>query len=112
MARRLAAPGIVALALLCSFGGLGGVASLLLLAAIVAGAVRLVEVVGLVAEGRGDRLAVAAAAAGLVCLVGAGATHVLWLAAGLFVCAAIEPLGRPEEVAEVPAGAVELRQAA
>src|SRR5437868_1650687 len=66
---RLAAPGFSAAALLASLGGLGGLALLLLLAAIVAGAGRLIGVVGLAAEGRGDRFAVAMAATGLVCLV-------------------------------------------
>jgi hypothetical protein len=109
---RLAVPGIAALALLCSVAGLTGAGSLLLLAAIVAGAVRLVEVVGHVAEGRGDRLVVALAATGVVCLVAAGATHVVWLVAGLFACAAVELLGEREARAELPAAPVELRRAA
>jgi hypothetical protein len=99
--------------LLASIGGFGGLASLLVLAAIVAGAVRLIEAVGLAAEGAGQTFAVATAAAGLVCLVAAGATHVVWLAAGLFACTAIELLGRHEAVVELPAEpAAELRRAA
>src|SRR5690348_13481305 len=82
--RRWAAPGIAAAALLASLGGLGGVSSLLLLAAIVAGAVRLIDVVGLAAEGRGERLAVVTAATGLTWLVAAGVTHVALLVVGLF----------------------------
>jgi hypothetical protein len=111
--RRFAAPVIAAAALLASVGGLGGVASLLLLAAIVAGAVRLVDAVGLAAEGRGERLGVGMAAAGLVCLVGAGVTHVTLLVVGLFACVAVELLGEAEVHAE-PAAVepVELRRAA
>ena len=110
---RWAAPGVAALALLASLGGLGGVASLLILAAIVAGAVALIDAVGLAAESRGERFTVVTAAAGLVCLVAAGATHVVWLAAGLFACLAIELLGRPEVRVELPAEAApELRRAA
>jgi hypothetical protein len=76
--------------LFVSLGGARGAGSLLLLAAIVAGAVRLIEAVGLVAEGRGIRFAVVAPAAGLVCLVAAGATHVPLLLAGLVASAAID----------------------
>ena len=113
VALRWAAPGIVAAALLASLGGLGGLASLLVLAAIVAGAARLIEAVGLAAEGRGEGFVVALAVAGLVCLVAAGTTHVVWLAAGLFVCAAIELFGRTEVLVELPAeAAAELRRAA
>ncbi len=110
--RRFAAPGIAAATLLASLGGLGGLASLLLLAAIVAGAVRLIEVVGLAAEGRGERPAVVFAATGLVFLVAAGATHVVWLVAGLFACVAIELFDEAEVHVEPVAEPVELRRAA
>ena len=100
-------------ALLASIGGLGGGASLLLLAAIVAGAVRLVDAVGLAAEGRGERLAVIMAAAGLVCLVAAGATHVMLLVVGLLACVAVELLGEAEvNVEPATAEPVELQRAA
>ncbi len=112
MARRFAAPGIAAAALLASIGGLGGLASLLLLAAIVAGAVRLVDAVGLAAEGRGERLAVVTTATGLVCLVAAGATHVVLLVVGLFACVAVELLGEVEVHAEPAVEPVELQRAA
>lgn len=98
--------------MLASLGGFGGVGSFLLLVAIVASAVRLIEVVGLAAEGRGDRFTVALGATGLVWLVAAGATHVVWLVAGLFACAAIEFLGRPGLLVELPAEPVDLRRAA
>ena len=103
VALRFLAPGIAAAALLVWLGGARGVGSLLLLAAIVAGAVRLIETVGLVAEGRGDRFAVATSAAGLVCLVAAGAAHVPLLAVGLLACSAVEQLGQaPSEVVSEP----------
>jgi len=111
--RRLAAPGLTTAALLASIGGLGGLASLLVLAAIVAGSVRLIEAVGLAAEGRGEGFAVVTTAAGIVCLVAAGATHVVWLAAGVFACMAIELLGQPEAVVDLPGEpTAELRRAA
>ena len=110
--RRLAAPAIAAVALLAALGGLHGFGSLLLLVAIVAGSVRLVEVVGLAAEGRGDRFVVALSAAGLVCLVAASATHVVLLIVGLFACVAVELLGTAEVRAELPAEPAELRRAA
>lgn len=110
---RWAALAVAGLAFLASLAGLGGVSSLLLLAAIVAGAVRLIEVVGLAAESRADRLSVVTAAAGLVCVVAAGATHVTWLVAGLFAGTAFELIGRRELLVELPAEpAAELRRAA
>jgi hypothetical protein len=111
VARLLAAPGLVAAAVLASFGGLGGPASLLILAAIVAGAVRLIEAVGLAVENGGDRLAVVAASAALVCLVAAGATHVVWLAAGIFVCVAVDLLGAPTVTRQAVAEPAELLEA-
>ena len=78
--------------LLASLGGLDDIAPFLLLAAIVAGAVRLIDVVGLAAEGRGKRVAVVMSAAGLVWLVAAGAAHVPLLVLGLLVCVAVEAI--------------------
>src|ERR1700694_4163395 len=59
VARRLAAPGLAAVALLAALAGSGGFTSLVILAAIVAGSVRLLETVGAAAEGRSDRFPVA-----------------------------------------------------
>lgn len=112
VAWRWGAPGIAAAALLASLGGLRGVASLLLLAAIVAAAVRLLDAVGLAAEGRGDRFVVASAVTGLVWLVAAGVSHVVWLAVGVLACAAVESVGRSRQRVELPAEPVELRRAA
>jgi hypothetical protein len=102
--RRLAAPGLAVLVVLAALGGAGGLASFVLLAAIVAGAVRLVETVGVAAEGRSDRYPVVMSAAGLVWLVGAAATHVSLLVIGALACLCLERLGevgaRPEVVSE------------
>ena len=65
--RRLVAPGLAGVAVLAALAGAGGPASLLLLAAIVAGAVRLLDAVGAAAEGRSDRFPVAMSAAAVVC---------------------------------------------
>jgi hypothetical protein len=112
VALRWPAPVVAAAVLLASVAGLG-ISSVLLLVAIVAGGARLIETVGAAAEGRGDRLTVALSTAALVCLVAAGATHVVWLVAGLFACVAIELLGRPDVAVELPAEAAgELRRAA
>ena len=104
MARRLAAPGLAAVALLAAVGGARGFAFLVVLVAIVAGAVRLIEAVGLAAEGRSDRFPVVMSAAGVFWLVAAAATHVPMLALGLLACAGLELLGeigvRPELVSE------------
>ena len=81
------------MALLASFGGAGGLGSLVLLAAIVAGAVRLLETVGDAAEGRGDRFPVAMAGTGLVWLVAAGVTHLPLLLLGVLACVGFELLG-------------------
>jgi len=110
VALRFGAPGLAAVALLVLVGGARGLGSLLLLAAIVAAAVRLVETVGLAAEGRGDRFTVATSGAGLVFLVAAGAAHVPLLAVGLLACSAVELLGAvaPTEVVSEP---VELLEA-
>ena len=104
MARRLAAPALAAVALLAAVGGARGFASLIVLVAIVAAAVRLIEAVGFAAEGRSDRFPVVMTAAGLFWLVAAAATHVPMLALGLLACAGLELLGEigvwPELVSE------------
>jgi hypothetical protein len=90
--------------LLAALGGAGGFASFVVLVAIVAGALRLLEAVGSAAEGRSDRFPVAMSAAGLVWLVAAGAAHAPMLVLGLLACVALERLGeigaRPELVSE------------
>lgn len=106
MALRLAAPGLGALALVLWLTGAGGAASLVLLAAIVAGSARLLGAVGDAAEGRRDRFPVVTAVGGLVWLVAAGAAHAPLLVLGLFVCLGLELLAalvvelEPEAVAE------------
>ena len=109
VARRLAAPGLAVVALLATLGGGGGFASFVVLVAIVAGALRLLEAVGSAAEGRSDRFPVVMSAAGLVWLVAAAATHAPMLVLGLLACSGLELLGevgvRPElasESAELP----------
>ena len=90
--------------LLAALGGAGGFGSLVVLAAIVAGAVRLLEAVGQAAEGWSDRFPVVMSAAGLFWLVAAAATHVPMLVLGLLACSGLELLGeigvRPELIAE------------
>jgi hypothetical protein len=91
-------------ALLAALGGAGGLASLVVLVAIVAGGVRLLDAVGQAAEGRSDRFPVVMSAAGLVWLVVAAATHVPMLVLGLLACSGLELLGeigvRPELASE------------
>jgi hypothetical protein len=86
---------LAATALLAWLAGAGGLASLVLLAAIVGAAARLLLAVGDAAEGRSDRFPAVVAAAGLACLVAAGALHLPVLAAGLFVCTALDLLASP-----------------
>ncbi len=93
VALRLAAPGLAATALLVFLAGASGLASLVMLAAVVAGAARLLLAVGEAAEGRSDRFPVLTATVGVSCLVAAGALHAPLLAVGLFVCSALEVLG-------------------
>lgn len=96
------------MAAVAAVGGAGGFASVVVLAAIVAGAVRLLETVGQAAEGRSDRFPVAMAAAGLAFLVAAGVTDIALLGLGLLACAGLELLGeacvgvRPELASEAP----------
>ena len=112
VALRWAVPCVAGVALLASLAGLGGLASVLLLVAIVGGAARLIELVGVAAEGRGDRFPVALSSAALVFLVAAGATHVVWLVAGAVACVAAELLGRSASLVELPAEPIELQRAA
>jgi hypothetical protein len=104
VASRLAAPALALVVVLASVAGAGGLASLVLLTVIVAAAVRLLVAVGDAAEGRTSRVPAAAAAAGLVWVVAAGAAHLPLLVVGLLVCAGIELLagssGRPDAAAE------------
>jgi hypothetical protein len=104
----------VVLGLVLVAGGARGPGSLLLLAAIVAGATRLIEAVGLAAEGRSGRFPVLTAGAGLVWLVAAGAAHLPWVALGLLACSALDLLGGEVEnrTAAAPAERVELQRAA
>jgi hypothetical protein len=91
-------------ALLAALGGAGGLAAFVVLLAIVAGAVGLVEAVGRTAEGASDRFPVVMSAAGLAWLLTAAATHVPMLVLGLLACSGLELLGeigvRPEVVSE------------
>jgi len=66
---------------------------MLLLAAIVAASVRLLDAVGTAAVGRSDRLPVVTSAAAVVCLVVASATHLPLLALGAIACVGLELLG-------------------
>jgi hypothetical protein len=101
VALRLAAPGLVALALPLWLAGAGGPVSFLLLAAIVAGGARLLAAVGDTVDGRSDRFSVVMAAAGLGSLVAAGAANAPVLALGLFACLGLELLGGVDVRADV-----------
>jgi len=93
-------------AVLAALGGAGGFTSLVVLAAIVAGSVRLLDAVGWAVEGRSDRFPVFMSAAGLAWLVAAAATHVPLLVLGLLACFGLELLGEIEvrpELADAPA---------
>jgi hypothetical protein len=92
---RIAAPLLAVVASLAAVVGAGDLASLVLLAAIVAAAVRLLETVGAVAEDRSDRFCVLISAVALACLVAAGATHVPLVALGVLACLGLEVLGDP-----------------
>jgi hypothetical protein len=81
------------LALVLWLGGAGGPYSVALLAAIVAGAARLLAAVGDVVDARADRVPVVMAAAGVASLVAAGAAHVPLLALGPLACLGLELLG-------------------
>jgi hypothetical protein len=108
---RLAAPALAGLAVALWLGGAGSLASLVLLAAIVAGAARLVAAVGDVVDARSDRFPVVMAAAGLVALVAAGATNVPLLALGLFACLGLELLGSNGATVDADAETGELVEA-
>jgi hypothetical protein len=91
--RRLAAPGLAGVAVVAALAGAGGLASILLLAAIVAASVRLLDAVGTAAVGRSDRFPVVTSVAAVVCLVVASATHLPMLALGAIACIGLELLG-------------------
>jgi hypothetical protein len=111
VAWRLAAPGLALVAAIAALGGAGGFASLVLLAAIVAGSVRLLEVVGRAADGRSDRFPVAMAATGLAFLVAAGVSHVPLVALGVLACVGLERLGELDPGQELAAEPAELPDA-
>jgi hypothetical protein len=111
VALRLAAPGLAASMLLLWLAGAAGLASLVLLAAIAAAAARLLAAVGDSAEGRSDRWPVVLSAAGLVCLVAAGAAHVPLLVLGLFACSALELVSSRAAPAQSGAGPADLVEA-
>jgi hypothetical protein len=97
VALRLAAPALAVVAAAFGLGGAGRVASLALLAAIVAASARLLLAVGDAAEGRGGRrrLPVVLSVAAVACLVAAGGLHLPLLAFGVLVCALLELLVPP-----------------
>jgi hypothetical protein len=97
--------------LLSALGGAGAFASLVILAAIVAGSVQLLDAVGAAAEGRSDRFPVVTSAAGLVWLVTAAATHVPMLVLGLLACAGLELLGEIDVRRELGSERIELPEA-
>jgi hypothetical protein len=103
MLRQLVAPALAAVAVLAALAGAQGFAALVLLAAIAACAWGLLEAVGAVADGHGDRLSVATAAVGLVLVILAAAAHVPLVALGLLACLGVDLLAEPE----LPAGLVE-----
>jgi hypothetical protein len=107
--RRLVPPALAAVAVLAAIAGAGGFASLVLLATIAACAWAVLEAVGAVVDGRGDRLLVATAAAGLVLVILAAAAHVPLLALGLLACLGVDLLAEPELDADLvePAELVE-----
>src|SRR5215510_11165911 len=111
VALRLAAPGLAGLALASWLAGVDGLASLVLLAAIVTASVRLILTVGDVVEGKSDRRPVVLSVAGVACLVAAGAAHLPLLVFGLLVCSALELLVSPPARRVVLAEPVELVEA-
>jgi hypothetical protein len=76
-----------------ALGGARDPALLVLLAAIAAGAVRLLDAVGELALGRCDRLPVVLSSLGLVFVVAAGVARMPLLGLGLIVCAGLELVG-------------------
>lgn len=111
VALRLAAPAVSAAVLPAWLAGVGGLASLLVLAGIVAASARLLLAVGDAAEGHGGRWPVVVSCGGIACLVAAGALHVPLLVVGCLACAALELLGsHVVPVADV-AEPAELREA-
>jgi hypothetical protein len=111
MARRLVAPGLAVVVVLATLGGADEVASLVLLAAIVATAVRLLEAVGRAAVDRSGRSPVVLSAAALVLLVAGAAARAPLVAFAAVACFVLEKLletgtatiPEPAEVSEAPA---------
>jgi hypothetical protein len=99
--RRLIAPVLAAIAVLAALAGAHGFSTLVLLAVIAVCAWGLLEAVGAAVDGRGERLSVAAATAGLVIVVLAAAAHVPLLALGLLACLGVDLLIEPELDAEL-----------
>jgi hypothetical protein len=99
--RRLIAPVLAGVAVLAALVGAHGFASLVLLAVIAACAWGLLEAVGAAVDGRGDRLSVVTAAAGLVLVILASAAHVPLIALGLLACLGVDLLAEPELDAEL-----------
>jgi len=95
VALRLAAPGLAGLALVLWLAGADGLFLLVLLAAIVVAAARLILAVGDAAEGHGDRRPVVTIGAGLASLVAAGVADTPLLVVGLLACSVLELLGSP-----------------
>jgi hypothetical protein len=93
VARRFAAPGLAFAALIVALAGGRGLALLVLLVAIGAGSVRLLDAVGAAAVGRCDRFPVVMSVVGLVFLVAAGVTRMPILGLGLLACVALELVG-------------------
>jgi hypothetical protein len=106
VARRFAAPLLAVVAVLATIAGAGGLASLVLLAAIVATGVRLLDAVGRAAVERSDRTPVALSAAALVLLVAAAAARAPLVACATLACFLLEKLVRAENTTE-PAEAPE-----
>ena len=101
---RLAAPGLAVVAVLATLGGVDGLATIVLLAAIVATAVRLLEAVGRVAVERSDRSPVVLSAAALVLLLVGSAARVPLLALAALACFGLDRLLEAEvaEAGDVP----------
>jgi hypothetical protein len=99
--RRLVAPALAAVAVLAALAGAHSFSTLVLLAAVAACAWGLLEAVGAVVDGLGDRLSVATAAAGLVLVTLAAAAHVPLVALGLLACLGVDLLAEPELPAEL-----------
>jgi hypothetical protein len=89
---RVATPGLAFGALLAGVAGAGGLASLLLLCAVVSGAAAVVCAVEREAVGAADRLPVATAAATLAVVLAAAATHAPTVVLCVLVPASVDAL--------------------